>query len=61
MKNKALNDLFKTMSEGEVPDLFAVLAALNDLPELVTLDHRPASKAEPLTVCELNGRCNCGD
>lgn len=61
MKSESLNSLFEQMSQGEVPDLWTVIAALNEVPELVTLDHRPASKPEPLTTCELNGRCNCGD
>lgn len=61
MERLALNNLFEQMSRGEVPDFLAVLSALNEVPELVTRDDRPAEPAQPLTVCELNGRCNCGD
>lgn len=61
MAAKNLDNLFETMNRGEVPDLWSVLSALNDLPNLVTLDQRPAEPAQPLTVCELNGRRNCDD
>lgn len=51
--NEELNKLFETMSQGETPDLFQVLGALNALPDIVTLDHRPA--AAPATTLGLPG------
>ena len=61
MKNEALDRLFADMAAGIVPDFFSVLSALNELPKLLTLDDRPAEPAQQLTICELNGRCNCSD
>lgn len=57
--NEALNNLFERMSDGEVPNWFEVMAALNNVTEIVTLTERPPGEPVSKTVCELNGRvCN---
>jgi len=61
MKNEALNELFKTMTAGEVPDFWQVLTAISELTQNETLEHRPASSPSAPEICELNGHSCCGD
>lgn len=58
---KGLDNLFKRMSNGEVPSWLEVMAAISNVTQLVTLDSRPPGPPEPKTICELNGRNCCGD
>lgn len=59
--NDGLDNLFKRMSNGEVPSWLEVMAAISNVTNLVTLDSRPPEPSEPRTICELNGRNCCGD
>lgn len=59
MKNEALDKLFADMAAGIVPDFWQVLSALNELPEILTLENRPAERVEPPTTCEIYGRHAC--
>jgi hypothetical protein len=59
--DKGLKNLFKQMSKGKVPNWLAVMAAISNVTQLVTLDERPAGPDGPVTICELNGKNCCGD
>lgn len=61
MKNEAIDKLFSDMSAGIVPDFFAVLSALNEVPELMTLDQRPSAGADPATTCDIYRSGSCSD
>jgi hypothetical protein len=61
MAPKKLKNLFKKMSENEVPNWLDVMSAISDVTNLVTLTERPPAPAEPRTICELNGRNCCSD
>jgi hypothetical protein len=61
MENEGLQKVFDGLERGETPDFLTMMLALVNVSKLMTIDTRPAEPAQPLTLCELNGRCNCND
>lgn len=59
--NNKLKKLLKRLEKGELLNWFEVMEAISAVTNIVTLDKRPPGEPEILTVCELNGRCCCGD
>jgi len=59
--DETLKNLLEQLEKGGVLNWLEVMEALNAVTNLVTLNERPAAGPKILTVCELNGRCCCGD
>lgn len=57
---KELDELFEMMANDIVPNFLQVMAALNDITNLVTPSGDAGDSPTTPTVCELNGR-HCTD